>query len=392
MFDERMTNLIKETTINEGTITLSYNNYGYQKVLNDFPSAKEIIIVTFNISKNDTILLEELKKLDESVSVTFITNLPQRHEIYYKSYQRKTPADRALENIKDYFNQLDREQYKCDLTVYFCYENHAKIILTENIAYIGSSNFSDESKNNLEAGIIINNEDDIKGLRDKIVPGILAHSVRYTTSLYTIYTEYATDWLKGCYDFFEHLDMGIFTYGEIGYLNEEKILDLNNAFISFEKLSHFTDMMYKAEELIDAIIYEDEFAEKIGENSVNKISRLIGLLKYHVNKLERLLEELADFDFKDLQMDYAQDMPEYHSGDPDDLNYAFEQAQSRAQEDFEKITKRFIGLEGYLERVQKRVPKLLQLIIDKIQGISHVLKSESVYENKSQINNTDKRL
>lgn len=36
--------------------------------------------------------------------------------------------------------------------VYFCFSNHAKIIMTDNIAYVGSSNFSEESADNFELG------------------------------------------------------------------------------------------------------------------------------------------------------------------------------------------------------------------------------------------------
>jgi hypothetical protein len=383
--------VLKKTIIKNGVITLSYNDYGYQEVINDFPTSQEIVVVTFNISKTDTRLLDELKKLDENVSVTFITNLPSRHEKYYKSNQWKTPADRALENIKDYFNQLDRNQFNCDLTVYFCYENHSKIILTENIAYIGSGNFSDESKNNVEAGIILTNQEDIKGVKDHLIQEIISRSIRYTTSLYTVYMEYVTDWLKGCNDFFEHLDMGIFTYAEVRYAHEEKVLDFTNASVSFEKLNRFIEMMSEAEELIQVMILE-EFDQYIDANRVDRINKLLTFLHNQVHRLENMLEELAKFDFQELQIDYAQKMYEYHSGDPDDLNYAFEEGQRKAQEDFEEITERFIGLDGYFERVQKRIPKLLQLLVIEIEKISDILKSESIYENQSLINNTNKKL
>ncbi|MEI3599104.1 MULTISPECIES: phospholipase D-like domain-containing protein [unclassified Oceanobacillus] len=381
--------MLKKTNINNGVITLSHHDYGYQEVIDDFPSAKEIIIVTFNISKNDTRLLDELKMLDESVSVTFITNLPQRHEKYFRSNQMKTPADRALENIKDYFNQLDRDNYNCDLTVYFCYENHSKIIMTENIAYIGSGNFSDESKNNVEAGIILTDYEDIKAVKKQLIPEIISRSIRYTTSFYTVYMEYVADWLVECNDFFDHLDMGIFTYAEVRYALEEKVLDLTNASISYEKLNRFTEMINEAKDLIQVMIL-DEFDQYIDISIVHRINKLLILLDTQVQKLEGLLEELASFDFQELQINYAQKMHEYHSGDPDDLNYAFEEGQRKAHEDFQEITERFIGLDGYFERIQFRIPKLLQLLVNEIENITDILKSESIYENRSSINNTNK--
>ncbi|WP_048601597.1 phospholipase D-like domain-containing protein [Rubeoparvulum massiliense] len=370
---------------------MSHNDYGYQDVIDDFPSAKEIIIVTYNISKNDTRLLDQLKMLDESVSVTFITNLPQRYEKYFRSNQIKTPADRALENIKDYFNQLDRDNFNCDLTVYFCYENHAKIMMTENIAYIGSGNFSDESKNNVEAGITLTDYESIKAVKNQLIPEIISRSIRYATSFYTVYMEYVADWLIECNDFFDHLDMGIFTYAEVRYAQEEKVLDFTNASISFEKLNRFTEMITEAKDSIQVMIL-GEFDQYIDTGRADGIKKLLFLLDTQVQKLEDLLEELASFDFQELQIDYAQKMHEYYTGDPDDLNYAFEEGQRKAQEDFQEITERFIGLDGYFERVQIRIPSLLQLLVNEIEKISDILKNESIYEDRSSINNTNKEL
>lgn len=380
--------MLKKTNINNGEITLSYNDYGYQEVINDFPTAQEIIVVTYNISKPDTRLLDELKTLDKNVSVTFITNIPQRHDTYYKSNQRTTPADRAFANIKDYFNQLDRNQYNCDLTVYFCFENHSKIILTENIAYIGSGNFSDESKNNIEAGIILNNQEDIQAVKNNLIQEIISRSVRYTTSLYSVYMEYVKDWLEGCNEFFIHLDMGIFTYAEVRYVHEEKVLDFTNASISSEKLKRFIEMMNEADALIQVMILE-EFEEYIDIVLVERISKLLNYLLTQVNKLGEMLEELADFNFQKLQIEYAKKTQEFFTGDPDDLEFAWEEGQKKAHEDFVEITERFIGQEGYLERVQKRIPKLLQVLVNEFENISDVLKNASIYENQSHINNTN---
>lgn len=36
---------------------------------------------------------------------------------------------------------------------------YAKIVGTENIVYIGSANFSNESKNNIESGLIIEDKE-----------------------------------------------------------------------------------------------------------------------------------------------------------------------------------------------------------------------------------------
>lgn len=383
--------MLKKNKISTAEIVLSYNNYSYEDVLNDFPSSREITIVTFNISKNNTQLLEALKQLDEDVIVTFITNLPQRHDTYFKSKQRKSPADRALENIKDYFNQLDPINFKCDISVYFCFNNHAKIFMTDNIAYIGSGNFSDESMNNLETGIIISNKEEIQELKENIVQEIINHSIRYTTSFYNVYMEYVTDWLKECNDFFKHLDLGIYTHIEVSYTHEEKVLDFYNASVSFEKLTHFVEMIYEAEELILDMILK-QFSDSIADIKSNRIKKLLFYIKTQVNRLNDHLEELAIYDSRESQIQYAQQIEQYYSGDPDDLNYAFEIGQEKALADLEAITERFIGLDGYFERIQTRIPTLLQLLISELESISDILKKANIYENQKLINNTNKSL
>ncbi|MGM0970834.1 MAG: hypothetical protein ACQEWR_19950 [Bacillota bacterium] len=48
------------------------------------------------------------------------------------------------------------------------FNNHAKIIMTNNIGYIGSANYSSESANNFEAGVIIEDEHAIFQIKDII--------------------------------------------------------------------------------------------------------------------------------------------------------------------------------------------------------------------------------
>ena len=57
--------------------------------------------------------------------------------------------------------------------VYFCFSNHAKIVMTNNIAYIGLSNFSEESADNFESGFISKDADFIEFLEEEIFPWIM---------------------------------------------------------------------------------------------------------------------------------------------------------------------------------------------------------------------------
>lgn len=142
--------VVKENNMNilidviDGKIVFGQNEFLYQEVLDDFAKADFIKILTFNIStKKDSCLLKKLKNACiNGTEATLITNIPRRYKKYYGSkYEYE-----AKRNIDNYIYQLDPVQYHMKLKPYFTFMNHSKIIMTNNVVYIGSSNFSDESK------------------------------------------------------------------------------------------------------------------------------------------------------------------------------------------------------------------------------------------------------
>lgn len=137
-------------------ILLSNNNYGFQKILDDFKDSTYINIVTYNISSGDTDgeLLNLLKSL-ENKFIRIITNIPKRFSMYYSTSLKEN----ANKSIKKYLEKLEPSSFKSDVEIYFNFKNHSKIYSTDNYTYIGSQNFSDESKNNYEVGIIIDNKE-----------------------------------------------------------------------------------------------------------------------------------------------------------------------------------------------------------------------------------------
>lgn len=99
--------------------------------------------------------MEQIKKLGEDVDVQIITNIPSRFETYYSSAAGEAMRSRAKHNIEVYLKKLNPESFPTAFSISFNFFNHAKIIGTENIVYIGSANFSNESKQNIETGVII---------------------------------------------------------------------------------------------------------------------------------------------------------------------------------------------------------------------------------------------
>lgn len=66
-----------------------------------------------------------------------------------------------------------------NIVPFFNFNNHAKIIGTENVVYIGSQNFSVASKNNYEAGIITRDKEFIKNLYDSFFEELKQNSEPY---------------------------------------------------------------------------------------------------------------------------------------------------------------------------------------------------------------------
>lgn len=148
---------------------------GYEEVINDFRKANTIKIVTFNISSENSRLLNEIRNLKDTTDVEVITNIPNRYATYYSDAARK----RARKNVTTYTEQLNPESFRPTVSSYFNFSNHSKIILTENIAYIGSANASDESIRNFEGGVLIKDKKIISDIIRTTIPMIKEDSLEY---------------------------------------------------------------------------------------------------------------------------------------------------------------------------------------------------------------------
>lgn len=163
--------------IKEGRFVAGKGEHNYQEVIDDFKNAEYIGIVTFNISPTTNGgLIKALKKACKAgVNATVVTNIPKRYPNYY-GHQYAVSAKRV---ISDYIRILDSQSFDMRLSAFFDFNNHAKIIMTNNIAYVGSGNFSDESKKNYENGIISTDAAFIRHLWNDIIPDITIEAIPY---------------------------------------------------------------------------------------------------------------------------------------------------------------------------------------------------------------------
>ncbi len=166
---------ITEIRTASSMIILSKGKPAFQQVLDDFPNAERITVVTFNVSASDRSLLDALSQASSTACV--ICNIPKRFDTYFgKNVAQSKLA--AKKQIDSFLLQLDPARYQTVFETYFAFRNHAKIVMTENIAYVGSANFSSESNRNWECGVIVEDANAIVELA-LAVEQIKADSIRY---------------------------------------------------------------------------------------------------------------------------------------------------------------------------------------------------------------------
>lgn len=158
----------KEFLTSNAKFVYSKNELGYQEVLDRFEDAKQITIITFNISEKQSALVNALKKSGDNCIINVITNIPNRWEIYYGDAFR----DKARKKINLYMAKLKPESLGLKTTVFFDFSNHGKIIMTDSIVYVGSANYSEESANNTEFGFLSEDKKLIEFINMDVLPDI----------------------------------------------------------------------------------------------------------------------------------------------------------------------------------------------------------------------------
>lgn len=167
------------TIITGGRFVSNRGELNYKEVLEHFPNASIIRIITYNISRNQRQdkLFEALRDTDAEIQL--ITNVPSRMEEYFDNEAGRSMRKTARRNIQIYIAKLNPENFSGNFLPYFNVHNHAKIIGTEDIVYIGSANFSNESADNIETGILIEDRDFISKLYSEFFDKVASESLSY---------------------------------------------------------------------------------------------------------------------------------------------------------------------------------------------------------------------
>lgn len=326
--------MIKSTRIENAKFVMSKDELTYAEVIEDFKEASSIHILTYNISKDKSDLLEALKKCDEDTEICIVSNIPGRWEKYFgESYK-----SRARKNISLYKNKLSPTKIAEKAEIYFCFSNHAKIIMTNNIAYIGSSNFSEESADNFESGFISRDVEFIEFLEEEIFPWIIESSSEYKTDKeillfelairksITMFEEMHEEYLQTFYLLADHRGIESWYYNTtdptLSVKEMETTEEICNQYVDLLKnVNKIFNMRAFSEDEIDNL---DDVIEE-AENIIRNIKTLFG----------GNIEELAKYDGQNIIDEYIYE--HYADAYDENLEYYVDKAMEIANESFEEL-------------------------------------------------------
>lgn len=331
--------------INDGQAVFGNSEYTYQCVIDDFKNSDFIGIMTYNISpRTDSYLLNSLKDACKNGSnAVVITNIPKRFPRYFKSDY----ASSAKRMIDLYISHLNPESYGMRINPYFNFNNHAKIIVTDNIAYWGSSNFSDESCRNRECGTISTDKNFIDYLKSYFFPEVQAESVSYYKYNFAVAIVSLDNLIPACREAHERLFEAAFEpWADYDTNFEEKwiyrttasglTVDFLRGFI--EIFSNFEGALSVIENIVDEYSEDDEIPSQVEilNDLYEEYKKEFNKFNDSISSFFADLEQVARYDVSNeacgkIANDYA--MEAYD----EDLDYYAQKAVNEASEEYEDL-------------------------------------------------------
>lgn len=350
--------MILEKRITDAKFVLSKDELPYAEILKDFKNAKYIYVLTYNISKKQHILIDALKEC-EKAKICIVSNIPGRWEKYFDNGD----ADKARKTIACYKARLDLKDL--DLGVYFNFSNHAKIIMTENVVYVGSANYSEESANNFEAGLISRDPIFIDYLINDIFPRIIDSSAELKTDNELLLmrldlTNALSEWIG----LFEEIKYAFYAYSGHSTTSEIIYYRGNNEEFTTENIERIiecTKKYFKLLERTNLIFSRKEFSRIGIANLDSVISHAEVIAKTTERLFESSLFELASFSEEDIANQYLED----HYAEAYD-----EMLSDFAQEAVDLAVAEHERLAG---ECREDVDRLLELLKDMVENTENVL-------------------
>lgn len=339
--------MLENIPIENCTAVFGKDECAYQSVLDDFQNTNFIGITTFNISsKPNSRLIHSLKKACiNGTNAIIITNIAKR----FPSYCYPHNAVAAKNMIDAYKKQLNPVDYGLRLTPYFAFNNHAKIIMTDNVVYLGSGNFSDESNSNYECGTISTDRDLIDYLKNTFFPQLQSTSVPYYKHNFAVAILNLEDLISVCKQARQDLFDAAFipwedydTNFETKWIYRTTDSDLTVAFLRnfIDRFSQFDDALKVIDEIIDEYWDVSELPENVA-----KLSELFEEYKSTFNSFKDTIASLFASLEQVAQYDPSGEACELLTGKygmvayDEDFDYYAEKAMNEAAAEYEELIK-----------------------------------------------------
>ena len=349
----------------EGEFVCSKDSLNYQAVLDDFKNAKQIRVLTYNISKKNysNVLIDALKSVPETADVQIITNIPSRYKNYYNSYAGNKARETYQQTLRSYLDILNPENFQSIPYVGFIFSNHAKIIGTDNIVYIGSANYSDESKDNIESGTLVRDKLFIQKLYSEVFPEIMNESTPYFEDDFNVLRLFIVSmenkfWTWSCK----------FQEGLICKNPDTQIRSIANTILfdgeDVEELAGDLDELIRLRALIENTYTEtedeyndlvDEIQARLDDISLAWMSDFVGTDSDFYN--------VITYDEEGKTYEYLQEYPDAYD---ENLDYYMEKAMSTAHDEYEDMKSE---IEDDLISFYDELNKIVELLIDSHEKI-----------------------
>ncbi|MCU4920410.1 phospholipase D-like domain-containing protein [Bacillus cereus] len=346
-----------------GEIILSYKENGYQVVLDEFKHAKCINIVTYNINtyESNSVLIKELRKLNKTTKINIILNIPNGS--YVKNFKNRIDQkefDKVKWKIKNALSVLEQEKFG-NLEVYINLENHAKLIMTDHIAYIGSQNFSDASEGNFELGFLVKDSKVIRDIERNIFAEIKNKSIYCIISEYRATMEEISVKLANK---LQNIREDILTWvGDPPFTFRQEVFFIDDAYFHKERWEEFKEFHSEFEVITEKLIdeYPSEFNKESARETVKHLRKLVKLLVSELDELAKFKtnqEESMMWD-KFHQFDVGENMEEAL----EDARYYVENYKEKNYREIEYKGKELIKTFDYIkESIQD-----IETIVDEIK-------------------------
>ncbi len=362
-------------------IVLTEGEYGFNEVLEDYKNATFINIVTYNIrSFDDSVLIRALREVESTVPINIVLNIPARQNQYVDRYGKfsESLARKAAMQIRYYLRTLEREKFG-DLNVFFNFSNHAKLVMTNNIAYIGSQNYSDASSENFELGVILRDSNAIRQIDSVIFNLIKERSIRYQTSKYIVLSETTAEVM---YDVLGKLRESIFSiHDHEPFIENVEVFDIDYAVFpqeEWERLSYLHD---------EFEIELRDLSEQYEKFNSKEATIILNSLESNIKSLVSNLKDLANFKNRQEESMLWDTFQSIDTGDNSDeaMDIAMQSVRNYEIDNFFDLTEIGTELVAYFTNIEIAIQRICELI----EEIKIDLIQETVYENIKSIQNVE---